>query len=139
MIENDILPVLYQKYGQLNGGGVPRKWWFQDGAPAHRRVLVRDRLQQIFPNRVCGMGHPREYPARSPDLTPLDFYLWGYIKSKVYRTPPTDLNDLQNRIRRELRAVQRTRQVRRAVLSMRDRAQRCVALRGAQVEGRSGQ
>ena len=35
---------------------------------------------------------------RSPDLNPLDFYLWGYIKTKVYRTKPRRIDELKQRI-----------------------------------------
>ncbi|PSN49126.1 hypothetical protein C0J52_07244, partial [Blattella germanica] len=34
----------------------------------------------------------------SPDLTPPDFFLWGFVKDHVYRTPVCDLADLQERI-----------------------------------------
>ncbi|GBM72480.1 hypothetical protein AVEN_106617-1 [Araneus ventricosus] len=38
-------------------------------------------------------------PLRSPDLTPCDFFLWGYVKEKVYVPPnPTMLQALQERI-----------------------------------------
>ena len=35
---------------------------------------------------------------RSPDITSLDFFLWGYVKNIVYRTKVRDINDLQHRI-----------------------------------------
>ena len=38
------------------------------------------------------------WPARSPDLTPCDFFLWGFLKSKVYATRPRDIPDLKQRI-----------------------------------------
>ncbi|EFN63936.1 hypothetical protein EAG_13319, partial [Camponotus floridanus] len=38
-------------------------------------------------------------PPRSPDLTPCDFFLWGYLKQIIYKVPVTDVNDLQQRIR----------------------------------------
>ncbi len=53
-------------------------WWAQDGAPAHRLIAVRDRLIDVFGNnRVIGLGHDVEWPPRSPDFTPCDFFLWG--------------------------------------------------------------
>ncbi len=61
MINNDIVPELHQRYGTIRNGAIPRKWWVQDGGPAHRRILVRDRLQQLFPNCVCGLGHNQVY------------------------------------------------------------------------------
>ena len=33
-----------------------------------------------------------------PDLTPMDFFYWGYIKDIVYSTPVADLEDLSRRI-----------------------------------------
>ncbi|GBN65570.1 hypothetical protein AVEN_232475-1 [Araneus ventricosus] len=39
------------------------------------------------------------WPPRSPDLTPCDFFLRGYVKDKVYVPPmPTKLQALQERI-----------------------------------------
>ncbi|GBL72043.1 hypothetical protein AVEN_115066-1 [Araneus ventricosus] len=36
------------------------------------------------------------WPSRSPDHTPCDFFLWGYVRDKVYITPmPTTLHALQ--------------------------------------------
>ncbi|XP_072017459.1 uncharacterized protein [Amphiura filiformis] len=84
MINDDVIPQLNQRFHQQQNGVFPRLWWAQDGAPAHRSREVHDRLQQLFPNRVIGIGHAQEWPARSPDLTPLDFFVWGYIKARVY-------------------------------------------------------
>ena len=122
----------------LARGAVPRLWWFQDGAPARGARAVMQRLRQLFPRRLVCLGEPREWPPRSPDLTPLDFFLWGYLKDKVYTTVPADLNVLEARIRREITALQRTRMTRRAVSSMHKQAQTCLNLNGAQVEGRAG-
>ncbi|PNF42613.1 hypothetical protein B7P43_G01280 [Cryptotermes secundus] len=36
---------------------------------------------------------------RSPDLTLLDFSLWGYVKNRVFVNPVNDLPDSQARIR----------------------------------------
>ena len=39
------------------------------------------------------------WPPRSPDLTPYDFFLWGFVKDTVFVPPlPADLQDLRNRI-----------------------------------------
>ncbi|GBM70342.1 hypothetical protein AVEN_200348-1 [Araneus ventricosus] len=35
---------------------------------------------------------------RSPDITPLDFYLWGYVKQHVYGEGINDINHLKQRI-----------------------------------------
>ena len=41
------------------------------------------------------------WPLRSPDLAPCDYFLWGYLKSLVYNNRPKTLEDLQNAIRTE--------------------------------------
>lgn len=76
-----------------------RRVWFQlDGAPAHSVVEARQRLNQMFGNQWIGRFGPQRWPPRSPDLTPLDFFLWGLIKEEVYATEVTTIEDLQNRI-----------------------------------------
>lgn len=134
IINDVVVPFLIQHYGQQRNGAIPRLWWMQDGAPAHRLIRVRDRLHELFPRRVVGLGHAREWPPRSPDLTPLDFFLWGYLKGKVYQTVPANIRELRQRIELEVQALNRTRMVRRSILSMRRRAQDCVALNGGHVE-----
>ena len=60
-------------------------WWAQNGAPAHRLIAVIDRLIAVIDrlidvfgnNRVIGLGHDVEWPPRSPDLTPCDFFFVG--------------------------------------------------------------
>jgi hypothetical protein len=42
---------------------------------------------------------------RSPDITPLDFFLWGYVKSIVFRTPVNGLDELKTRIRTVISAI----------------------------------
>jgi hypothetical protein len=138
MINDIVVPQLLAnvRYQENNNGSITRVWWFQDGAPCHRTRVVHDRLWTLFRGRVVGIGHAREFPARSPDLTPLDFYLWGFIKSKVYVTPPASLQELERRIRNEVLELRRSRAPRRAVEAMRTRAARCIAIGGRHVEGR---
>ena len=106
---------------------------------AHRALPARNRLQDLFGNRVVGMGHQIDWKARSPDLFPLDFYLWGTVKQRVYRQgPPASLRQLRNRITDAFNKIRSTREVRRAVRHMETRAQRCVNLQGGHVDGRTG-
>ena len=55
----------------------------------------------MFANRVFALYHEVEWPPRSPDMTPCDFFLWGYFKSQIFVTPPRDTQDLRNRIQVE--------------------------------------
>ena len=58
----------------------------QDGAPLHCGLAVRQFLNDTFPERWIGCDGPIPWPPRFPDVTPLDFFLWGYVKDIVYRT-----------------------------------------------------
>jgi hypothetical protein len=71
----------------------------QDGAPPHWGRIVRDYLDATFPNRWLGRNGPLAWPPRSPDIAPLDFFLWGYVKDKVYATKVTGVEDQKTRIR----------------------------------------
>lgn len=70
----------------------------QDGAPPHYTRAVREFLDEHYPGHWIGRRGAIEWPARSPDLTPLDFFLWGYVKSKVFVTQPESLDELRQRI-----------------------------------------
>ena len=70
----------------------------QDGAPPHWGLIVRDFLNKTFPNRWIGRSGPTQLPPRFSDTTLLDFFLWGYVKDRVYRTPVRDVETLQSRI-----------------------------------------
>ena len=71
----------------------------QDGAPPHYAVPVRQYLDKKYPNKWMGRGGPILWPPRSPDLTPCDYFLWGYLKDIVYRTRPTNISELKTKIR----------------------------------------
>ncbi|GBO43071.1 hypothetical protein AVEN_48071-1 [Araneus ventricosus] len=58
----------------------------------------RSSVQQCIRQQVIGYGGCVEWPPRSTDLNPLDFFLWGYIKQRMYATPPPTLQELRNRI-----------------------------------------
>ncbi|EGI62259.1 hypothetical protein G5I_09427, partial [Acromyrmex echinatior] len=59
-------------------------WFQQDGCPAHTSVIARQQLNRIFRGQWIGKYGPHNWPPRSPDLTILDFYLWGRIKDLIY-------------------------------------------------------
>jgi hypothetical protein len=48
---------------------------------------------------------PMPWPPRSPDITPLDFFVWGYVKRNVFPTPVNGLDDLKTRIRNAISAI----------------------------------
>ena len=64
-----------------------RLWFQHDAAPAHFALDVREYLNNVFPNRWIGRGGPVQWSPRSPDLTHMDFFIWGEMKCLVYETP----------------------------------------------------
>ena len=61
----------------------------QDGAPPHFCLDARRYLDHNLPRGWIGRRGPIEWPPRSPDLTPCDFFLWGILQEKVYARSPT--------------------------------------------------
>ena len=46
------------------------------------------------------------YTPRSPDATPCDFFLWGYVKDQVYVPPvPGSIPELKARIRTAIETI----------------------------------
>ena len=73
--------------------------FMHDGASPHFAPGVRSWLDQKFPGRWLERRGPHEWPARSPELTPFDFFLWGWTKEGVYREKSHTLEKLEDRIR----------------------------------------
>ena len=77
-----------------------------------------------------------EWPPRSPDLTPCDFFLWGYIKNKVFTTPPENIDVLRQRIIEEFNDLrQQPEMIRNVMRGMQRRTILCVEPNGGHVEG----
>lgn len=108
--------------------------FMQDGAPPHWSLAVRNWLTATFPERWMGRGSPNlPWPPYSPDLTPMDFFLWGWVKSQVYRTPVTDVEELRKRIR-DVFGEMPHEMVKKSVAAYRRRLHRCIAVHGKSVE-----
>ena len=79
----------------------------QGGAPPHFANRSRELLTTTFGERIIGRGFPHNWPARSPDLTPLDYYFWGALKNRVYNHGrPQNLQQLRERIEAEVEATE---------------------------------
>jgi len=55
-------------------------------------------LDATFPNRWIVRDSATSWPPRSPYITPLYFFLWRYVKDKVFSTPVPDITNLKARI-----------------------------------------
>ena len=56
-------------------------------APVHVGKGNLGYIDSSFPGRLISRNSDYPYPARSPDLTPLDAFLWGMLKEKVFWDP----------------------------------------------------
>ena len=70
-------------------------WMQQDGATCHTTVMVRDWLHSKFGERVISRFTAHSWPAKSPDLSPLDFWFWSVCLAELRRNPPISLEELQ--------------------------------------------
>ncbi|GFV83355.1 uncharacterized protein TNCV_3055021 [Trichonephila clavipes] len=93
MITNFFIP-------ELNNHDVQELWFQQDGATCHTARAPIDLLKDTFGDRLISSFGPVNWPPRSSDLTPLDYFLWGYVKSLVYADKPQTLDHLEDNIRR---------------------------------------
>lgn len=105
----------------------------QDGAPPHYSVAVREWLDNHFPEAWIGRRGAMEWPARSPDLTPCDFFLWGVLKDRVYGKNPHTLAQLRTEIEDGIQEIERDlcQKVCRSVPS---RINQCIAKNGGHFE-----
>lgn len=110
-----------------------RMYFQQDGAAAHYATIVRNWLDEKFANRWIGRRGPFEWPARSPDLSPCDFYLWGCLKDRVYRERPATLGALRERIIAACAEVP-VEQCKNACESVTQRFDRCLQSDGKQIK-----
>ncbi|XP_031788988.1 uncharacterized protein LOC100679651 [Nasonia vitripennis] len=103
-----------------------RMWWQMDGAPAHNAAMIADHLDELFPERWIGLNSPHvRFPPRSPDLTIMDYYLFGNLKRICYAEPTTTADNMKQRIRDACAAI-RPGELRRARLQLRQRFRMCI-------------
>ncbi|GFV72791.1 putative LOC100569746 [Trichonephila clavipes] len=70
----------------------------QDGATCHTARATIVLLKYTFGDRLISRFVPVNLPPRSCDLTPLGYFLWGYVKSLVYADKPQTLDHLEDNI-----------------------------------------
>lgn len=130
-LQND-LPVLLEDVPLLTRQNL---WFMHDGAPPHYSLAVREYLNNVYRNQWIGRGGPRPWPTRSPDLNPLDFYLWGHLKNLVYSTPVETREELLQRIMFHCEEIRNDHQkLWRVQQSSIRRARECIRVQGAHVE-----
>lgn len=104
-------------------------WFQQDGATSHTARETMALLKKTFPNRLISRFGNVSWPPRSPDLTPADFFLWGYLKSKVYVTNPSNLQELKDNITHQIVRISPDT-LRKVMQNTVKRAQSCRSISG---------
>ncbi|GFU81665.1 DUF4817 domain-containing protein [Trichonephila clavipes] len=102
LLRETVVPCLIQR------GQISNVTFMQDGATSHTANPVKTFLIQTFTRtfpRIVSRRCRYPWPPRSPDLTPADFWLWGYLKSRVYLSGPLSLLELKDVIRREVSSI----------------------------------
>ncbi|GFW30346.1 transposable element Tc3 transposase [Trichonephila clavipes] len=84
----------------MNNHDVQEVWFQQDGATCHTARATIYLLKDTLGDHLISRFGPVNWPPRSCDLTPLDYFLWGYVKSLVHADKPQTLDHLEDNIRR---------------------------------------
>jgi hypothetical protein len=106
---------------------------FQDrGASARYGHLITRHLNLTSPWRWIDRGVRVQWPPKSPDLTPLDFCLWGWMKSEVYRENVNTRDQLVARTMSSAALLKQERQddLRTNTLTVVKRAENCIRVHG---------
>lgn len=114
-----------------------RMFFMHDGAPCHYLEAVRAFLDHEFPYRWIGRGGPIAWPPRSPDLNPMDFYVWGFLKNLIYRPglpEVQDVNELRQRVHEATEQLREGGAMRQACQSLLRRARLCLNCNGGNFE-----
>ena len=91
---------------QLDGMDMEGMWFQQDGATCHTACETMELLREKFPGRVISRNGDRNWPPRSCDLSPCDFFLWGFVKSRVYANKPQTIPELKAEIGRVIGEIE---------------------------------
>ncbi|GFU62453.1 transposable element Tc3 transposase [Trichonephila clavipes] len=92
MITNFFIP-------ELNNHDVQELWFQQDVATCHTARDTIDLFKDTFGDRLISRFGPVNWPPRSCDLTPVDNFLWGYVKPLIHADKPRTLDHLEDNIR----------------------------------------
>ena len=98
LLKNKVFPVMKEKLGLVR---FRKTIWQQDGAKTHPAKMVMEWLDGIFQERMIALKSLRgdSWAPYSPDCNPCDFFLWGYLKGKVYNPLPSNITTLKRNIK----------------------------------------
>jgi hypothetical protein len=80
-------------------------YYQNDGAPPYFSQVVGHYLNHKFPNRWIGRGGKKNWPPRSPDLNPLEYHVWSFMKAMVYEHKVSTREELIPRILSDTKSI----------------------------------
>lgn len=129
-VDGSVYRELIQQFVALLEVNERYSWFQQDGATCHTSNETMDMLEAFFGDRLISKNL---WPPRSPDLTIPDFFLWGYLKDKVYEGDPQTIDDLKIAITQRIQEITPS-MLKRVSKNMRKRVQLCLQERGGHFE-----
>ena len=91
---------------ELKGLNFDDQIFQQDGATCHTGKGNLEYLQEHFHGRLISRFAYHTYPPRSPDLTPCDAFLWGFMKENCFRDPvPASIDELKSNVERVVDSI----------------------------------
>ena len=100
MLENVVWP-------RIRSVSSRRQYFFQqDGATAHTTLRVREWLATKFRERIISRYTNIPWPSRSPDLSPLDYWLWSVCLAELRRNPPSDMEELKEIVQEYINSLE---------------------------------
>ena len=83
------------------------QWFQQDGATPHTSNESLAWLNHRFSDRLISRKSDPQWSPFSPNYTPPDCYLWGYLKDRVSVHKPQSILDLKRETKTAIRAILR--------------------------------
>jgi len=106
----------------------------QDGCPVHSSTIVKQFLNENFGANWIGRNGPIKWPPRSPDLTPLDYYVWGRAKELVYNEQIRNCDQLKQKIDQAFQTIKEEISIRVTKSEIRMRYSKCIDMQGSHFE-----
>jgi len=113
-------------HGQKNIKLRQQMYYQHDTAPPHFSQVIRQYLNHKFPNQWIDHGHAQNWPPWSPDLNPLDYYVWGYMNVMVYAHKGNTREELLQQILSTARSINNTAVLHKVTSSLVTRVRKCI-------------
>ena len=128
------LSKFWRALGRVMGPNLLDQQWFQqDGAAPHVSRRALQWIDDHFQTKIISRRTDRPWSPNSPDLSPLDFHLWGFLKDGLCGREFQSTAQMKTAIIAGMRGIPQE-QCRRVVDHFVVRARKCVERNGRHLE-----